>query len=442
MNDALTIKSNLFKCIDNIASHPELVSLNPGSDFTRNRKISLRDILRFPILMERDCMDMELLKYFDYDLDATPTQSAYIQQRSKLIPETFKMVLDSFNRTLPAKQFLNKYILYGVDGSRFNIFFNPNDPDTYNPPSGRSKLGNNEIHVVASFRLTDLVFTDAVIQPGKKRNEFAAICDIIDGCSFDNGIPLFLTDRGFPSFNMFAHCAEKRAFFLTRAKDMYIERLLKEDLPIDQAEYDLTVQRIITRSNSLKKRTIREKPELYRYIDSNTKFDFIPPGSAKEYPITLRVVRIKLADGSYENLITNLPDNEINADMLKILYYARWGIETAFRFLKHAVGASDFHCRAFDNVVHEVWARLILFNYCSAVTALAVAKHPKDSKYTYKVNFTMAIKNTHTFLKQKGHSGLISIMAILERYICPVRPDRYFDRRHRLQMPMKFSYRH
>ena len=233
MNDALTIKSNLYKCIDSIASHPELVSLNPGSDFTRNRKISLRDILRFPILMERDCMDMELLKYFDYDLDATPTQSAYIQQRSKLIPETFKMVLDSFNRTLPAKQFLNKYILYGVDGSRFNIFFNPNDPQTYNPPSGRSKLGNNEIHVVASFRLTDLVFTDAVIQPGKKRNEFAAICDIIDGCSFDTGIPLFITDRGFPSYNMFAHCAERGVFFLTRAKDMYIERLLKDDLPID-----------------------------------------------------------------------------------------------------------------------------------------------------------------------------------------------------------------
>ena len=107
----------------------------------------------------------------------------------------------------------------------------------------------------------------------------------------------------------------------------------------------------------------------------------MPPGSANEYPLTLRVVRVKISDNSYENLITNLPADEFDADALRVLYYIRWGLETAFSYLKHAVGAIDFHCKSFDNVVREVWARLILFNCCSALTALAVPEQPAKSEY-------------------------------------------------------------
>ena len=168
----------------------------------------------------------------------------------------------------------------------------------------------------------------------------------------------------------------------------------------------------------------------------------MPPGSDEEYILTLRVVRVKIGDNSYENLITNLPADEFDVDALRILYYIRWGLETAFSYLKHAVGAIDFHCKALDNVVHEVWARLILFNFCSAITALAVPEQPQKSEYVYKVNFTMAFKNTHTFLRQKGTEPIRDIVLLLERYICPIRPDRYFERRHRFQLPMKFGYCH
>ena len=442
MTDAATIKNNLDRVIDDLASTPERFCNNPGVDFTRDRKISVRDVLRFPILMERDSVDMELLKYFDYDLDATPTQSAYIQQRSKLAPDTFKLILDGFNKTLPITQYLGKYILYGVDGSRFNIFYNPNDPTTYNPPSGKSRLGNNEIHVIAAYRLSDMVFTDAIIQPCKKRNEFSAVCDLIDNCTFDGGKPLFITDRGFPSFNMFSHAKEKGISFLSRANDRYVERLLREDMPDISKEYDVTIERIITRSHTNKQRTYPDCPEKYRYIDCNTRYDFMLPGSADEYPLTLRVVRVKISKDNYENLITNLPADEFDLDALRILYYIRWGLETAFSYLKHAVGAIDFHCKAFDNVVHEVWARLILFNCCSAITALAVPQKPENSEYEYKVNFTMAFKITHTFLRQTKHGIFMDILSLMERYICPVRPNRYYERRHRLQKPMKFGYRH
>lgn len=79
----------------------EMAALVTDCIFKVNRKIPVGDVLRFPILMDRDSVDMELLKYFGYDTDTVPTQSAYIQQRSKLAPDTFRMVLDGFNSTLP-----------------------------------------------------------------------------------------------------------------------------------------------------------------------------------------------------------------------------------------------------------------------------------------------------------------------------------------------------
>ena len=399
-NNPAVIKANLDKAIEDLAASPEIFSKNPKSDFTRSRKLPVSDVPRFPILMERDSADMELLKYFNYGLDSTPAQSAYIQQRSKLIPGTFKMLLDRFNGTIRTAAYQGKYILYGVDGSGFNIAYNPDDPDTFNPPSSKSKPGNNEIHVVASYRLTDHIFTDAVIQPCRKKNGHSAVCGLTGNCLPEDGIPVFIADRGFPSFNMFAHAKEKGVKFLVCAKDLYIKRLLGDGFPAGQEEFDLTVERIVTRSHAKKTVPIRRLLKCTGMLDRNTKFDYMEPGSSDEYPLTLRVARINIAGGRYENLITDLPADEFDTKALRVLYYIRWGLETASRYLEHAVGAQDFHCKSFENVTHEVWARLILFNCRSAITALAVPEKPENSKYEeYQVNYTMAIKNVHTFLR-------------------------------------------
>lgn len=270
-NNPAVIKANLDKAIEDLAASPEIFSKNPKSDFTRSRKLPVSDVPRFPILMERDSADMELLKYFNYGLDSTPAQSAYIQQRSKLIPGTFKMLLDRFNGTIPAAAYQGKYILYGVDGSGFNIAYNPDDPDTFNPPSSKSKPGNNEIHVVASYRLTDHIFTDAVIQPCRKKNEHSAVCGLTGNCLPEDGIPVFIADRGFPSFNMFAHAKEKGVKFLVCAKDLYIKRLVGDGFPAGQEEFDLTVERIVTRSHAKKNRSHPEAPEMYRYVGPEYK---------------------------------------------------------------------------------------------------------------------------------------------------------------------------
>ena len=65
---------------------------------------------------------------------------------------------------------------------------------------------------------------------------------------------------------------------------------------------------------------------MYRFVDKNTLFDYIEPEAKGEYPLHLRVVRVKIKKGVYENLITILPKEEFDLAELRILYYLRRNI--------------------------------------------------------------------------------------------------------------------
>lgn len=194
MNQAEKIKKLLLDDISNTASDPHLFAKNPDRDFSRHRKFTANDVLSFPIFMERDTLDRELLKFFDSSIH-TPSLSAYYQQRRKLLPDTYRNILFTFNDHFSPTLYKHRYILIAVDGSGFNIPRNPSDTVSYNPPNGKSKLGFNEIHVVASYLLTDRVYADAVIQPCKRKNEYSAICSLVDATRTDQGTH-FLSPTG------------------------------------------------------------------------------------------------------------------------------------------------------------------------------------------------------------------------------------------------------
>ena len=50
-----------------------------------------------------------------------------------------------------------------------------------------------------------------------------------------------------------------------------------------------------------------------------------------------RAVRLKIAENSYECIITNPDRNTFPPEKIKALYHMRWGIETSFRDLKHTM---------------------------------------------------------------------------------------------------------
>lgn len=66
-----------------------------------------------------------------------------------------------------------------------------------------------------------------------------------------------------------------------------------------------------------------------------------------------RVVRILLDTWEYETLATSLP-RSITPSEIKELYYARWGIETAFREQKYDLGLVNLHGKKDEFVKQEI----------------------------------------------------------------------------------------
>ena len=415
--------------------NPHSFVKHPGRDFTRNRKISMQDLLKFYICMESGNLQHELWKYFDFSLD-TATVSAFHQQRGKLKPETFLSLLKQFNSHFQMQAYKGSYRLIACDGSEFNIQLNEKDSDSYHPPSGKSKRDFNMLHVIPLYDILSKCYVDVELQPIRRISEFRAFCNLMDRFeSNDNTKPIFIADRGLCSYHVFAHAIENQAHFLIRAKDLSISRLLGED--ISGKELDISLNRIFSRTQSKKKGFIQNVCN-YTNMSVQTLILTIfqkPP----EYSMQLRIIRFQIVADTYENIITSLPENEFPSEEIKALYNLRWNIELSFRDLKQTIATEHFHCKTREYIGMEIYARMILYNFCFFITAHIVIDK-KDTKHSCQVNCSMAIKICHKFLS-KDRDFRLSIESLIGRCVLPIRLGRNYERRKRLQPPVRFAYR-
>ena len=428
------VKTTLWNIIDEMSQSLSSFVKNPDKDFIRKRKLDFQKMMRLIISMESGSLNHELLKFFNYD-SSVPTGSAFYQQRSKISVSAFSHLLKEFNLQFPFHKFRDKFYLIACDGSEFNISRNPNDPDTFHEPKGKSASGFNMVHTVSLYEVCSKRYLDLEVQPGRLKNEFQAICNLMDRYAY-GGHPIFIADRGFSSYNVFAHAIENKLDFMIRAKDLNVQRFLGiNSLP---AKIDTTVELILTRTQSKKKLKQPQKESSYRYIGKNIAFDYLNPDDVSdEYTLKFRIVRFEVADGIFENIITSLSEEDFTVEDIKYCYNLRWGIETSFRDLKHTIGATNLHSKKTEFVAMELWSRLILYNFCSIIILHIPIKHGKR-KHEYKVNFSLAMKICFDFLR--GATPL-NMESLISKYILPIRLQRNYARQHRVQKPISFSYR-
>ena len=430
------VKAHLWSDISKMSEDPGRFAKNPDADFTRKRKLDFENLIRLLISMQSDTTALELLKFFDYSPD-TLSISAFYQQRQKLLPSTFPFLLRQFNSHFSPILYKGKYSLVGCDGCEFNIARNPADSGYFHLPTSASAYGFNSLHTVSFYDLLGKRYLDCLFQPGMKKNEFSAFCDLVDRYDY-GGFPIFLADRGFSAYNTYAHAFEKGVFFAIRAKDINVCRLLRVDSLPDGI--DCVADVILSRTQSTKKWRRPDLADQYRYIYHDVQFDYIKQGSSDEYPLSLRIVRFQVDEGVFENIVTNLPADGFPADEIKQLYNLRWGIETSFRDLKHSIGTKNFHAKKPEYIEQEIWARLILFNFCATIT-LHVVIVRSHTKHIYQVNFSMAIKICHHFIRLHEHDPPLDVEALIGRFTLPIRLDRTFARQHRFRPPASFCYR-
>ena len=172
------------------------------------------------------------------------------KQLQKLKDGALRCPLLAFNRKLKNNLFNAKCQLIACDGSSLDIFRNPGDPGTFFESSSKSPKGYNLAYINACYSILDRHLTDLVIQPGRKRNEYSAFCQMVDAA--DHGsLAVYICDRGYASYNNFAHVIENGQYFLILCTDKKTEGILGFSLK-GIREMDFHADRILTRSQSKK----------------------------------------------------------------------------------------------------------------------------------------------------------------------------------------------
>lgn len=436
------IKNLLYAAIDFVASSASDYAENPSKDFSRCRKLPAGRLIRFLISEGSSTTKNELLDFFGMDAQI-PSSSAFFQQRQKLKPDALKKVMDVFAESVISRGNAHpKYRFIAADGSTATFFsrekYSPHE-DYFTSP-GISMKGAYSIHINAFFDLDSHIYTDAILQPVHKKDEFKAFCTLVDRHPvFHGSRNVYIGDRGYCSYNNMAHVMENGQYFLFRTKDITQKGLVGKFAFPDEDDFDMAVDVALVRSHS---RKIDCGNAYRRFIDQATSFDYLEYGSEDIYPISFRVVRLRISDDSYECFVTNLPADEFPPGRLKKLYFARWGIESSFRKLKYTIGLSNFHSYKPALVMQEIWARIIAYNLTESMINETIVKEGKR-KYSYKINFSVAAHIVRVFLRPHAEKNPTDLMVLLARELVPIRENRQYYRLQtaHFRKPRYFIYR-
>lgn len=407
---------------------------NINSNFTRNRKLNFETVVNLLMSMESRALKDELYNYFGLNVN-NPTSSALIQQRDKIKYEAFEWLYKEFNKETSQNKLYKGYKLLAIDGSDLLISFDKKDIDTY-VNQGKNK-GYNLLHINALYNLLENTYEDIIIQNAVNKDEHIAFNDFVD--KYNGGNVIYIADRGYESYNSFAHVIESNQKFLIRVKDLTSSNGIISGLYLEEKdEFDIIVNRILTPKQT---NEIKSKKKIYRFLSNKTTFDYINKNNPY-YEIEFRIVRFKLDNGNYECIITNLSKEEFNVSEIKELYNMRWGIETSFREIKYSIGLNSLHSKRRDFIRQEIYIRILFFNLSSRIISKINPKYNVKRKHVYQINFTRAFHLIKQILiKIKSGIKPPDIESIIEKEIEPIRFGRSSPRNVRPQTLVSFVYR-
>ena len=429
------IKRTLKKCINEMSAHPETFVKNPGKDFTRERKLPFKQVLKAVLSMTGKSLRGELMEYFNLKT-SMPTVSAFVQQRNKVDHSAFEALFHTFTKAVDEQALFKGYRLLAVDGSDLHTPTNKDESDSYHKGTNGQKP-YNLFHLNALYDLQRRIYTDAIVQGRKQWNEHRAFVTMVD--RDEASVPtIYIADRGYESYNNMAHVIEKRQKFLIRVRDSKSNSLVSGLILPVQDEFDVQYRVGLTR-----KQTNQVKNSCLKFVPHTSTFDYLPRTTKKAIPmqpyyLSFRVVRFKLTEDTYEVLLTNLTEDEFSVSELKELYAMRWGIETSFRDLKYSLALSYFHSKKTENILQEIFARLTMYNFAELITSHVVVKQ-KSRKHLYKINFASAVHICRNFfLKNISPSD---VEALLLMHLLPVRQRSANLRRGSPRAAPSFTYR-
>ena len=275
-NNPEKVKGKILSIINDISDHHWLFSANPGHDFMRQHsgKLSFSDTMKLILAMGKGTTNDEIMEYFGLDPDFIPSQSAFVQRRGQISLSAFRFLFDEFSSAFPqtTHSFKGRSIL-AADGCHIVYTTNAAIIEDYNKPRLEEYKGYNHMHLNGFVDVMSKAFLDVVIQPGQQPNERGALHDMLDHFDPDHTEKYIITaDRGYESYDLIFHCELKDLSYVFRVKapSSYNSILSSyiEELPDEQDEFDVTIQRFFTDCYN---QVMKEQTQVYHYMNPGKK---------------------------------------------------------------------------------------------------------------------------------------------------------------------------
>ena len=427
------LRQNLEDSIIHIASNKDLYVKHPGVDFTRDRKLTFAETMRFICCMYAGTINREIINYFG---TSGPSKAAFIKRRQLIDPKAFKDLFDYFNKTTSRwdKKTYKGYRILAFDGSGIRLARNP-ESKTYQR-SAEGVKGLNLYNFCALYDVLNKVFLDYEVQAWQDNDERGALQTVLS--RLDRSYKsIVLCDRGYESYNLIE--------FLNRSGSDYIIRLknngsrITRSLPME--EFDIRKETEVRNTQTKKDKEDYKNSDDVVYVAGKSKFGkdkkIVSWGFESPCKVKYRLVRIKLDTGEYETLVTSLPES-FTLDELKKLYHMRWGIETSFRDLKLCLGLEQLHTKDEFLALQEIAARLTLYNYCTRVILNSTQEEVRGKKWLLQPAMSDCIFICREWIYDNEAPPDEKVFA---RYRESVRPGRQDPRNVKLKNFNYFTYR-
>ncbi|OJJ12529.1 hypothetical protein BKI52_45365 [marine bacterium AO1-C] len=345
--------------------------------FTRKRVLSFVDLLVLQINRLVLSLSVELSTFLDIiGLPAIISKQAFSQARQNLLHTAFIELQEEFVKGYYARKddiklYKDRYLLLGVDGSKVQL------PDReelanhfgYSKNKGSKGMVMGRLSVVYDL-MNEIIlggkFTSLSI--GERRHFFALYQRFKSMDLLTDFVPLYLMDRGYPSFDLCKHLDLDSAAFVIRCKASFC----KETKAFVAS--GLTEQKLYLSPRSW-------------YKDGRTKESKHIEG------LELRIVRVLLKSGGYKYLLTN---TDFSIEQLSELYQLRWGVETFYSFLKEKMQLENFSSKTTEGILQDCYASLLTANLSQILIQEAQEELDKEqaikkNKHIYKINKNTAI---------------------------------------------------
>lgn len=417
--------NRIIKVFDELKS-PELKEigkLNVNS-FVRNRNMPFEDLSLCILGKKGLTLSMELEQFFDRkdDSENTISKQAFSKQRMNLNPELFKVmnqryIKDIYNET-NFKTF-HGYILLGIDGSIMEI------PNTENLKRQFGGITDNKNNVVVARAQTSGIYDclneimlDSQISSYKTSEISLAKKNIERALNLLKGKKVILIfDRGYPSIEFIYYLNKLGIKYLFRIKNQAYtaeKKLMKSN--DEYVDLKITAGRL----QHMTDETLKEEIKKEKVIKN------------------IRITRIRLADGTIEDLVSNLDINEISYEEMKELYYKRWNIEISYDVLKNKLYIENFSGKTQITIEQDFYAQMLLYNMLEDIKKDAGedVKTNKNNKYEYKINMNCLVglfKNKIIEIAieeddKKREKLYLTLLSKIKRYLIPIKPNRTFSR--------------